>query len=434
MSALAEPLFTVIIPTKNRAVYLEKTLLTCTLQTYANLEVIVSDDGSDDGTKDVVARAAARDSRIRYVTPGAPVGMRENFEFALNHVRPGYVMALGSDDGLLPYAFEGMLEVLRSTGQELLTWAAPIFNYAGVRNDSSQLIIPTGRGVRLVRSAEVLARQSKNLSYVTDIELPMMYVKGVAATHLVERARSRSRDNRFYVCATPDGYSGIVLAGEVQSYAFSRTPFSLYGASPSSQGVAYMSGTESAKRQSAQFFKDVEKVPMHEELASQPYSPLISVMTVDFLLHARDLPGWGGQVSPIDYRLLLRKSVQELSHGLYSQDRVGRELSILLRIAERHGLDGEFKMLVKSTQRYIQKSPYPGSGIRPGQLFFNGTSFALRDIVDAAYFVAAYKGVRTSMGLLPAMSALYRSVAYRLLSQRRDSAFPSEEHWAAPSL
>jgi hypothetical protein len=430
MSALAEPLFTVIIPTKNRAVYLEKTLLTCTLQTYANLEVIVSDDGSEDGTKDVVARAAARDPRIRYVSPGAPVGMRENFEFALNHVRPGYVMALGSDDGLLPYAFEGMLEVLRSTGQELLTWSTPIFNYAGVRNDSSQLIIPTGSGVRLVRSAEVLARQSKNLSYVTDVELPMMYVKGVAATHLVERVRSRSKDNRFYVCSTPDGYSGIVLAGEVQSYAFSGTPFSLYGASPSSQGVAYMSGTVSAKKQSAQFFKDAEQVPMHEELASQPYSPLISVMTIDFLLHARDLPGWCGQVRPIDYRLLLQRGVQELSHGLYSQDRVGRELSILLRIAERHGLDREFKTLVAGTQRYIQKSPYPGSGVRPGQLFFNGPSFGLRDIVDAAYFVAAYKGVRASMGLLPALSAIYRSVAYRLLSQRRGSAFPTEEHWA----
>jgi hypothetical protein len=173
---------------------------------------------------------------------------------------------------------------------------------------------------------------------------------------------------------------------------------------------------------------------MHEELASQPYSPLISVMTVDFLLHARDLPGWGGKVAPIDYRLLLHKSVQELSHGLYSQDRVGRELSILLRIAERHGLDSEFKTLVKGTQRYIQKSPYPGSGIRPGQLFFNGSTFALRDIVDAAYFVAAYNGVRSSMGLLPALAALYRSVAYRLLAQRRDLAFPSEEHWSAPVL
>jgi hypothetical protein len=94
----------------------------------------------------------------------------------------------------------------------------------------------------------------------------------------------------------------------------------------------------------------------------------------------------------------------------------------------------EFKALVKGTQRYIQKSPYPGSGIRPGQLLFNGSSFALRDIVDAAYFVAAYKGVSASMGLMPALAALYRSVAYRLLSQRRDSAFPSEEHWSAPAL
>ena len=109
-------------------------------------------------------------------------------------------------------------------------------------------------------------------------------------------------------------------------------------------------------------------------------------------------------------------------------------MSILLRIAERHGLESEFKTLVRGTQRYIQKLPYSGSGIRPGQLFFNGSSFALRDIVDAAYFVAAYKGASGSMGLLPTLAALYRSVAYRLLSQRRGSAFPTEEHWCSPAV
>ncbi len=38
--------FTIIIPTKDRAQYLEQTLKTCTNQDYENLEIIVSDDGS----------------------------------------------------------------------------------------------------------------------------------------------------------------------------------------------------------------------------------------------------------------------------------------------------------------------------------------------------------------------------------------------------
>jgi glycosyltransferase involved in cell wall biosynthesis len=294
------PRFSIVIPTKDRATYLEKTLVTCSLQSYANLDVIVSDDGSVDSTKEVVLRAAARDPRIRYVTPGKAVGMRNNFEFALDQVAPGFVMALGGDDGLLPRGIEGMLQALRSTGQELLTWSTPVFNYAGVRTSSPQLMMPFGRGLRVVDSSVVLARQSRALRYIDDVELPMFYVKGVVSTRLVDRVRSRSSENRFYACSTPDGYSGIVLAGEMKSFAFSRTPYSIYGASPSSQGIAYVSGDTRSKRQSEDFFRSAASVPMHPELASQPYSPLITLMTADFLLHARDLPGWPGRVQAID--------------------------------------------------------------------------------------------------------------------------------------
>ena len=37
-----EPLFTVIIPTKDRADYLAYTLKSCAMQEYTNLEIIVS--------------------------------------------------------------------------------------------------------------------------------------------------------------------------------------------------------------------------------------------------------------------------------------------------------------------------------------------------------------------------------------------------------
>ena len=98
----SSPRFTVIIPTKDRAPYLNQTLRTCRMQEYENLEVIVSDDGSTDNTREVVLEAARIDPRIRYVSPGAGAGMRDNFEFALDCVKPGYVIALGGDD-LVPF-------------------------------------------------------------------------------------------------------------------------------------------------------------------------------------------------------------------------------------------------------------------------------------------------------------------------------------------
>jgi glycosyltransferase involved in cell wall biosynthesis len=423
------PRFTVVIPTKDRAAYLEKTLLTCSLQDYTNFEVIVSDDGSSDGTKDVVFRAAARDPRIRYVTPGSSVGMRDNFEFALNHVKPGFVMALGGDDGLMPGGISGMRDALQATRQDLLTWATPVFNYAGVRTPESQLILPTGRGLELVDSATVLSRQAKQFSYINDNQLPMFYVKGVAATYLVDRVRSRSADGRFYSCSTPDGYSGVVLAGEVPSFAFSRTPFSIFGASPSSQGIAYISANERAKRQSQEFFRISAQLPMHRELAYQPYSPLISIMTADFLLHARDLAGWPGRFGDIDYRRLLSIAVGELSHGLYSEERVGRELAILLKIADQHGISDFFRRAVRDAKRAAPKSAFAGSGLRPGQIFFDGASFGLKDIVDAAFFASFVGKTASAVGVGPALAVLWRSLCYRVRSMRRGGAFPDESTW-----
>ena len=55
--------------------------------------------------------------------------MRDNFEFALNQVKPGYVMALGGDDGLAAGCLWKMYQILNETKLELFTWPAAILRY-----------------------------------------------------------------------------------------------------------------------------------------------------------------------------------------------------------------------------------------------------------------------------------------------------------------
>lgn len=428
----AKPLFTVIIPTSDRADYLHHTLRTCSLQDYDNLEVIVSDDGSIDNTRDVAQAAANKDPRIRYVSPGSRVGMRENFEFALSQVRPGFVLALGGDDGLLPYGISGMKEVLEETGQELLAWPAPIFAYPKAKTETGQLILHRAGKRRIVSSKAFLARQTQHLNYVTDPESPMFYVKGAASTRLIERVRGRSADGRFYGCATPDGYSGIVLAGEVESFAFSGEPFSIFGASPASQGLAYLSSDERARRQSEAFFRDVSQRPMHEELARQSYSPLITLMTVDFLLMARDLPGWPGAFPPIDYRRVLMKSLDELAHGLYGEDRLVRELRILNQIAEHHGLGAMFRERVRSSVRFRKKKPFEGNGLKPRQIFLDCNQLGIRNVFDAAYVAYYFTRFAREVTMSSLAGMVVNSIRYRLRSMRRGAPFPKESEWAGP--
>ena len=252
--------FTVIIPTKDRAQYLEQTLKTCTNQDYKNLEIIVSDDGSLDNSREIVEEIVRKDSRVRLISPGSGVGMLDNFEFALNHVKPGFVIALGGDDGLMPNSIIRMRDIIIETGTELLTWPTSTYFYPKTKMENGQLILHLRKGrftsgIKVVNSKDFLERLSKNLFYISDIESPMIYVKSVVSTNLIERVKSRSSEGRFYSCTTPDGYSGIVLAGEVEQYVFNGEPLSIHGVSPTSQGLGYLTKSEEAKKHSEDFFK-----------------------------------------------------------------------------------------------------------------------------------------------------------------------------------
>ncbi|WP_316811428.1 glycosyltransferase family 2 protein [Pedobacter heparinus] len=431
----SKPLFTVIIPTKDRSDYMYHTLRTCSLQDYENLEIIVSDDGSTDNLKEIVEEAARKDPRIRYVSPGngESVGMRDNFEFALDQVKPGYVLALGGDDALLPYGISRMWEILEATGQEILTWPAPAYFYPKTKMETGQLIVHAkyGRikkGTRIIKSKQFLERQAKNLSYVSDIESPMFYVKSVVSTRLVDKVRSRSSDGRFYACSTPDGYSGIVLAGEVETYAFTENPFSMHGVSPTSQGVGYLSDTKEANSRSEDFFKKAKNIPMHRELATQEYSPLITVMTADYLLTARDLPGWPGIFPPIDFKQLLTQSISELSDNLFAYDKVSRELGILHRIAKYHGLEDFFKSKVRSAHRN-KRNTLEGNAISAGRIYLDANQFNIHNVYDAVYVANYIHQIIPKLTFSTLLGFIKNSIKYGLSGKSKGAALPNEEAW-----
>jgi hypothetical protein len=252
----------------------------------------------------------------------------------------------------------------------------------------------------------------------------MFYVKAVTSTRLVRQVCSRHPDGRFYQCPTPDGYSGIVLAGEVEQYAFSGHPFAIYGLSPSSQGLNYLANDESAKKTSQDFFKSVAAVPMHKQLASQPYSPLISLMTVDYLLTAGDLQGWPGPAPEIDFRRVISTAIAELAHGLYGDDRLLRELAILRNIAAFHGLDEHFATLLQQGRRRKPKLPFSGNGINPRAIFIDASRLKIHDIVDAAH--AAQHLIPFYAELMPKkiLAAVTNSLRYFLASRGKGARFP----------
>lgn len=382
------PKFTVIIPQKNRAEYITHTLRTCMVQDYPNFEVIVSDDCSEDNSVEVIQCLANQDCRIKLFAHKEHLGMHDNFEFALNQVKPGYVIALGGDDGLIPGCIWKMYNILKSTGKELLTWTPAGYAYPDDEGDQGTFFVRRKKnaGVSLIKSSDYLNKIAKTFFYISD-DCPMFYVKGVASTELVERVKQRTPDHCFYYCPTPDGYSGVVLAGEVDEYAFTYEPLSIIGNTPKSQGKNYHRTDEKSKAEAQQFFNDSIRRTMHRELNSQPYSPLVTLMTADYLLTARDLPGWPGKFEMFSFAELLKKTFAFISTSSFESEVLVRELNILRRIAEQHQMIDLFNELYETTELKKKKNKTINGFVITHSIRFEGRTVGVNNIFDAAMAV-----------------------------------------------
>jgi glycosyltransferase involved in cell wall biosynthesis len=97
------PLVSAIVPTYNQAAFIESAVLSAVEQDYPDMQVVVSDDGSTDGTDEIVRDLARRHADRVTAIVGLPnVGVTENFNRALRACRGEFVAFLAGDDLWLP--------------------------------------------------------------------------------------------------------------------------------------------------------------------------------------------------------------------------------------------------------------------------------------------------------------------------------------------
>lgn len=98
-----KPLVSVIMPCKNAAATIAEAIGSVLAQTLESWELLAADDGSDDGTQDIVARLAEHDSRIKLLSQ---VSGLNGASFARNRALDlssgRYIAFLDADDLWLP--------------------------------------------------------------------------------------------------------------------------------------------------------------------------------------------------------------------------------------------------------------------------------------------------------------------------------------------
>ncbi len=91
-------LISIGLPTYNGLPFIKCALASLSNQTYRNLEIIISDDGSTDGTTEFCRESAKKDKRIKFYHQKKHLGSANNFNFVLKKAKGRYFAWAADDD------------------------------------------------------------------------------------------------------------------------------------------------------------------------------------------------------------------------------------------------------------------------------------------------------------------------------------------------
>ena len=112
---MPKKIISVIVPVYNTEQYLERCLQSVLQQTYPHVELICVNDGSTDGSAEILAHAAAADARVKVLTQ-TNQGQSAARNAALREATGDYVFFVDADDFIHPQMLEILLTAAQKSG------------------------------------------------------------------------------------------------------------------------------------------------------------------------------------------------------------------------------------------------------------------------------------------------------------------------------
>ncbi|MDP9228962.1 MAG: glycosyltransferase [Actinomycetota bacterium] len=119
------PKLSIITPSFNQGPFLERTIRSVLDQGYPNLEYVVVDGGSTDGSVEIIKRY---EDRLAWWVSEADEGQTEAINKGIELTTGKIVAYINSDDYYMPGAFEKAIAALESSGSSWVTGAAVDIN------------------------------------------------------------------------------------------------------------------------------------------------------------------------------------------------------------------------------------------------------------------------------------------------------------------
>ncbi|MBU3847110.1 MAG: glycosyltransferase [Candidatus Acinetobacter avistercoris] len=119
-------LVTVYIPTFNRLHLLKRAINSVLNQSYENIEIIIVDDYSSDGTQEFLKEISSIDQRIKIFLKEKNGGACESRNIAIQASQGEYITGLDDDDYFLPNRIENFIKNLNSDAKAVLYFDSPL--------------------------------------------------------------------------------------------------------------------------------------------------------------------------------------------------------------------------------------------------------------------------------------------------------------------
>lgn len=247
------PLFSIVIPTRNRGHLLRHALRSALEQEFDDYEIVVVANDCRDDTRDVVR--ALDDGRVRYFETDHLLTMPENWEFAWTKAAGKYITYLPDDDALVPTALRALADGGLDGAPPVISWEDATYYYptwhdANTRN--TVVLFYHGEHAIEDVSASVFRQQCERFEFAWSAPIPKLLNCAVEREFF---EGWRGDLGQLFFPVAPD-YSFAWIASHVcQEIRVVRRPLSVRGVSDYSIGSNAGLGAASQE-----FFKEFSEI------------------------------------------------------------------------------------------------------------------------------------------------------------------------------
>lgn len=354
---MSEPLLSIIIPSKNRAVYAISSVKSILSIQDETLEVLVHDN-SDNNDLGKSLAAYISDSRLRYIYDPSPMPILWNFEKAMEQSKGKYVCFLGDDDSVNPEIMDAVHWADKNGLDAISGNLSAGYHWPKGSQKGHLTQFPISGKWKFVNLEEELKSYVKaGCVYYLNHHLPKAY-HGLVKRTCLEKIRSITGE--FFGGLTPDSNSAVSLAIVSEKVVSIDYPLTLPGSSTASDQTHR---TEEAKKRP---LKDAPQLQGRQDYAWSSIVPRIfsgETMWAESGVAALTTMGRDDLVKEINVAKMMALMVKasphyldeitnhyiSLSSGALNKQQVINDIEKEIRRIEKKDLEGRVLNRLKKT-------------------------------------------------------------------------------------